>query len=485
MREFNLRKRDPREARTVALRATKLRLFSLCASVALSLSCSTASTPVDSQQQSPSGGLPKEEIHALTFSPDGGTLFYAVGSRQCRLQALNVASGTDGTLRELDFCPERLTAFEDGSLLATSGSSSLWLASDASDLMEGRAILAAHDPSHLLERTADGLVWILGDRRVKLDVDDLRAARISGDLLLAIQRTEDGEQLVRFDGARPTPITGPFEAIDSWDVAPRGEEVVFSAKVDSGFDIGIVGTGGGEIRWVAPERADERNVTWAPRGNKITYTFESLDATLVRSVHVPTSFQVIFDLPLTSVRQVSWEPRAERFAVVVESPTDGPRIDWVGYQGEDRENLVAAGDRIDVPVEALFWEDGSGILLGPEVIRYGESRGTVVWVESGDLFRWRAEVARLRREGLLVVMTTTARTGQLQNALDELSWFTSDRCYVVDVSGAAGSVVQLPGVVGLTTAEVAPDGFERLPSDPYRSRRIAAERILDEEGRRR
>ncbi len=377
-------------------------------------------------------------ITASTFSRDGTTLYWSDGANRCTLKALVVASRESRVIHELAFCPSRLTSLDDGSILAADDTRSEWVGADGALIQEGRTILAALDADHFLERTSGGLELSSGDTVVALDQTELRNPRIAaGGFLLGIETGAEGERLVRFDGPGATGITPTFEKIDSWDVAPRGDELAFSAKVESGHDIGIVGVSGGEITWVAPDPADERNVTWAPRGNKITYTFESVDATLVRSVHVPTSFQVMFEMPLTTVRQIAWEPHAERIALVIDSPTVGPRIDWVGYNGEGRENLVEAIESVDAPVESVLWSDGSGVLLGPGVVRYDQSQPTVFWIEPGDPFAWRADVARLRGEGVPVLVTTRPRIGDLSTAVSQFPWVGPTSLYIADVSGGA------------------------------------------------
>jgi hypothetical protein len=449
----------------------------------LMLSCSTR--PTVEPESAPFTEAPNLDraVSALAFSTDGSTLFFARGVGRCVVTALEVGSGGTTSVRDLSFCPDRLTSFEDGSLLASSPKDSEWIASDGSTLFEGRTILAALDPRRLLERAGDGLVWTDGESSVRLDPVVLTRPRIvAGGVLVGIEIRAEGERLVRFDGPRPTAITRFFPAIDSWDAAPRGEEVVFSAKTESGFDVGIVSVSGGEISWVAPEPADERNVTWAPRGNKITYSFESVDATLVRSVHVPTSYQVMFDLPLTAVRQIAWEPRAERIAIVTESPGHGSGIDWIGYQGEGRANLVEAEDRVDSPEEILLWEGGSGVLLGPRVVRYGERRPTVLWIEETNPFGFRPEVARLRREGIPVLTTTSGRVGNVAAALAELPWFDSSTLYTVDVTGEAigpdSDLQDTALYVRQGAGSRGREGVDVIPGDETRFRAAAVARVL-------
>lgn len=457
----------------------------LLAALALASSCVTVPDPVTLHEEDRPVAVPST-IHAVAFSTGGETLYLAAGASRCALNAMNVGTREVSTLRDLAFCPDRLTTFPDGSVLASSSAlpASLWVGQDGSTLFEGRTILAALDSTHLLEHTSDGLVWMNGDMSVTIQSPVLRAPRVvAGGGLLSIEAVAEGDRLVRFDGPSATAISPTFEAIDSWDASPGGDEVVFSAKVETGFDIGLVSASGGEVTWVAPDPADERVVTWAPRGNKITYTFESFDATLVRSVHIPTSFQVVFDLPLTVVRHIGWEPRAERFAMVIESPASGSRIDWIGYQGDARDGLLKPADSVDGPVEALFWDAGSGVLLGPETVRYGQTKTTVVWIEERDPFAFRPEVARLRSEGIPVLVTVPGRVGDLRSALGDLPWVSSSRLHVVDVSGEAGPVAEKLEAAAWLSREGSgtPAGAIVVAGDDREFRASAVRRILEME----
>lgn len=382
----------------------------------------------------------RPEIHAIAFSKDGSVLFSAVGAKLCRVEALDMETRGTKTWIELAFCPDRLATFDDGSVLATNGETSAWIDADASIRFEGRRILAANDTSHFIERTESNVVMRSGDESSALEAAGVRDLRLTSDgIVLGIESGTNGERIVAIRREGRQGVTHEFEAIDSWDIAPRGDELTFSARVNGGYDIGIVSVSGGEINWVAPDPADERNVTWAPRGSKITYTIESVDATLIRSVHVPTSFQLVFELPLTRVKTIAWEPQAERFALVIDSPGVGPRIDWIRYNGEGRESLVDARERVDCNVESVLWDGGSGVLLGPDDVRYGEAKPTVLWIDREEPFAWRAEVARLRGEGIPVLVTSPERLGHVVSAFSDLPWVRAPLLYVVDVTGSAVS----------------------------------------------
>jgi len=128
---------------------------------------------------------------------------------------------------------------------------------------------------------------------------------------IRVERTPAGERLVREKKA----LTPDFPAIDSFSVSAERGEVVFSAKRKDSFDIGLVSTDGSPIHWVPEDPADEVAVQWAPRGNKISFVVRGRTGDLVRTVHVPTSAALTVDFPYATVRSLTWEPAAERFAV--------------------------------------------------------------------------------------------------------------------------------------------------------------------------
>ncbi|MEA2463464.1 MAG: hypothetical protein QOJ98_1211, partial [Acidobacteriota bacterium] len=66
-------------------------------------------------------------------------------------------------------------------------------------------------------------------------------------------------------------LTDGFLAIDSFDYSEARGEVVFSAKREGSFDIGLVSSDGSPINWAPADPADELDVQWAPRGNKVSY----------------------------------------------------------------------------------------------------------------------------------------------------------------------------------------------------------------------
>ena len=407
----------------------------------------------------------RHRIHATTFSVDGLSYYYAEGGETCILRRIAVATGDEDMARELGFCPTRLTHFADGGLLASSEDDSIWLASDGGVLFEDRNIVAAASPSRFLEKTAEGLSWTDGETQISLTVPELRNPRIArGEILVGIVTGDGVERLVRFDGGEPNALTPTFPSIGSYDVSPDGKELVFSVEhEETGFDVGLVSVDGSEIIWVPADPADERLVTWAPRGNKITYTIESHDATVLRSVHIPTTYQLTFDVPLTSVKEIRWEPKAELFAMVLESPTSGPWVDLVEYDGDNRRPLVGAKESVESTIDITTWEGGSGFLLGPTRVRYEDKLPVAVWIASDGIFDWRPAVARARLEGVGIVLVRGDTLDDSSGAFNDVVWADPARRYVVDAAGVITSLDQIAaGQTLITREDLAPRGERRV-----------------------
>src|SRR4029077_5845522 len=127
------------------------------------------------------------------------------------------------------------------------------------------------------------------------------------------------------------PLTPEFLAIDSYDVSLARKEIVFSAKRKDNFDVGLVSMDGSDIHWIPEDPSDEVNAQWAPRGNKVSYILHTPTGSIVRTVHIPTAAQLSVDFPQTQVDALAWEPQAERFAVVVESPDASQRLVSMTY----------------------------------------------------------------------------------------------------------------------------------------------------------
>jgi hypothetical protein len=221
-------------------------------------------------------------------------------------------------------------------------------------------------------------------------------------------------------------LTPRFAAIQSFDVSLDRQEIVFSAKRNNNFDVGLVSLDGGEIHWIPEDPADETDVQWAPKGNKVSYVVHTQAGDLVRTVHVPTAMQLTVDFPYARVQALGWDPAAERYAVVLNSPEASERIESVSYRGERR--------RIEVPPEvglkAVVEPVGGALLLRPEGLRYGERLPLVVWIEDQPL-AWDDARGMLMRSARVASAVESGPPDW--KALMAIPWVDTERIYVVGV----------------------------------------------------
>ena len=243
-----------------------------------------------------------------------------------------------------------------------------------------------------------------------------------------------------FNGQQP--ITDSFAAIDSFDYHAARGEVVFSARRDKSFDIGLVASDGSVTNWIPPEPGDEIAVKWAPRGNKVSYIVRGPFGDVVRTFHVPTSFQYAMDFGTATIHELAWDPPAERYAVAYSTLDASDRIEVLHYDGRDR--------RIALPPSASVAADvvpfGAGAFaLRPFDMPYGEKLPVVLWV--ADRFDWSDERAALLKNARVAVIVAAKIDGELWRLLRDTTWLDSSRIYVVE-----------PQASSPVDKEAAPDG---------------------------
>lgn len=221
-------------------------------------------------------------------------------------------------------------------------------------------------------------------------------------------------------------LTPQFKAIQSFDVSLERREIVFSAKRDTNFDIGLVSLDGSPIHWVPEDPADETDVQWAPRGNKISYIVHARTGDIVRTVHVPTAVQVSVDFPFTTVRSLAWDSAAERYAVALTSPDASDRIESMKYDGTARRTDVAPKAKLDVSEEPFE----GGLLMRPATMRYGEKLPLIVWVANPP-FVWNdARGALMRDKPVACAIMRHAPDTAFLDAVRAVPWIDSSQIAV-------------------------------------------------------
>ena len=259
-----------------------------------------------------------------------------------------------------------------------------------------------------------------------------------------IVKTAAGEKLV--NGERE--LTPPFPAIDSFDVSDARKEVVFSAKRKDNFDVGLVSVEGSDIHWIPEDPADETNVAWAPRGNKVSYIVHTKSGDVVRTVHIPTAVQVTVDFPWSSIHALSWEASAEKYDVAYSTPDASDRIEVARYDGSARTVTVPPAQHLDVAIDRI----GEAIVVRPTAMHYNEKLPLVVWI-TPDVFAWNDARAQLERNARVAVAIARQQpSDSFWKTAAEVPWLDTRRAWVVDPQPATRS--PQPGVV-LITADPA------------------------------
>ncbi len=277
------------------------------------------------------------------------------------------------------------------------------------------------------------------------------------------QKTAEGDVSVVDGRIRRggTDLTPAFPAIDSLDVSQERGEIAFSAMKETSYDIGLVSTDGSPISWVPADPADELDVQWAPRGNKISYVVRTPGADFVRTLHVPTSYQFSVDVPFGRVMSLAWDDAAERFAIVVESVDASQRVEVMKYDGTSRRVAIEPGRRLAVSVEPL----GGGVSLRPDAVRYGETLPLVIWIQDGDENRWNDARATLMGDARVACLVVrTAPDDALWSVLRATVWIDPTRIFLVDTRSAGSA--ELEALPGMTVIRPGRD----VPAQTYRRR---------------
>lgn len=418
----------------------KTTVLALC--TAWLLACATV--PPAAQ---PAATREEDRIFAVAVSRDRGTLWYVTGRETCEVRALSLADRSTRAVFHLDWCPTRINPVDDESLVLTDGvRRGAWKRFDGVDMVVG-GVLAAASASNYVLVEGDRLIWMRDSKRRDIGAAGVvtrpSIAAASGDLFVVVHGG-DGQHIERVTAEGASAVSAAFPKIDSFDLAPRGEELVFSAQRDGNFDVAIASTDGKRVNWIPSDRADEVGVTWAPRGNKVSFLIRRPDATLVRSVHIPTSFQLTFETPLETVRALAWDPRAERLVMILDGPVVSSHVDWIEYSGANRHALVRPGTKLVREPERIAFGTAEAILVPPRIVRYGEKVPLFVTLTDEPL-QWDDEARDLDSLGggmLRLRQRDWAAGDPLSKLVAGLPWADADQ--VVLIAQSSGSVLVPP-----------------------------------------
>ena len=222
-------------------------------------------------------------------------------------------------------------------------------------------------------------------------------------------------------------LTEAFAAIDSFDYSVSRDEVVFSAKREASFDIGLAAGDGSAVNWIPADPADELRVQWAPRGNKISYIVRAPFGDVVRTLHVPTSFQFAVDFGAARIHALAWDEPAERYTVAYSTLDASDRVEVLRYDGTERRITQQPAARLAAEVLPFA---ARAQLLRPFDLAYGEKLPAVVWV--ADSFAWSdARAALLQHARVATIVTLGTPDAEVWTKLKETPWIDSARLYVV------------------------------------------------------
>jgi len=294
-------------------------------------------------------------------------------------------------------------------------------------------------------------------RAVTLDAE----RRVTMSAEAAPPRLSDGPISIKADPIRPrlmngaAPVTDQFAAIDSFDYSEARQEVIFSAKRDTNFDIGVAASDGSKVNWVPADPADEVQVRWAPRGSKVSYVIRGRGGDVVRTLHIPSSMQFAAPFPMATIHAVAWDPQAEQYAVAYSTPDASDRVEVMKYEGTDRRVVIPPAASIDAELEPFATDS---ILLRPRDIRYDEKIPLAVWLDDFEWSDARAALAKNARAAIIVIRK--APDAAFWKSVADLPWIDGRRIFVV-APGGVPTVEGIPAPVVITADAALGGGHYR------------------------
>ena len=264
-------------------------------------------------------------------------------------------------------------------------------------------------------------------------------------------------------------IAGPFPAIDSLDHSEERGEVAFSASRGGDFDIALVASDGSAINWMPDDPADEVAVQWAPKGNKISYVIRATGGDVVRTLHIPTSFQFAIPFENATIRALAWDPEGAKYAVAYSTPDASDRVEVLAYDGKPRTMLIPPSDTLEVDIEPL---DRESIILRPRQLGYDEKLPVVVWqVED---FGWSdARAALMRSSRVAVVITRRPASRELWEKIGAMPWIDASRAYQVGEGDAPAHALVIVSDPAVGAGRYARNG-QRVSAAPAVVQSLAA-----------
>jgi hypothetical protein len=144
-------------------------------------------------------------------------------------------------------------------------------------------------------------------------------------------------------------------------------------------------------------------------------------------VHIPTATPLSVDFPNTQIDALAWEPQAERFAVVIESPDASQSLVSMTYEGQKRQKILAPQSRLDISIEPI----GGVLVMRPNALHYNERLPLVIWTEANP-FAWSDARAALMRNARVAIAIAPKVSDNFRTEVRNVAWINSSRTYEVN-----------------------------------------------------
>ncbi|HEX3070412.1 MAG TPA: hypothetical protein VHX14_17725, partial [Thermoanaerobaculia bacterium] len=148
-----------------------------------------------------------------------------------------------------------------------------------------------------------------------------------------------------------------------------------------------------------------------------------------RTVHILTATQLSVDFPQTQIDALAWEPKGDRYAVVVESPEASQSLQEMTYEGEKRREVIPPSVRLNVSIEPI----GGLLVMRPNDLHYNEKLPVVLWLDPHP-FAWSDARAALMLNARVAIAIAPRGSDEFWNEIAKVAWIDVTRKYVVNPS---------------------------------------------------